>query len=357
MKEIILLIKGFLKRNKKHFLFPFLSIFIGVWGMIVVISVIKGFDKALIDSLTSFYPHIIVYDKVDKTIGNERFKMYFSTYQGFFNKSNKRISVSYWEMNDMGYYNKLLIKGNIDGSIIGSVMSKTLNLNPGDTINLFYTDDKNNIRLKRLKITGVFHSGIYFIDSSFIIKKETENFLNYTGIYLNNPKNAKKIKSKYLKEYISSTWEEQNENLAKAVEIDSYFALIITFFVVLMSGFSISNSVMYSIFVRKKEIGILYSMGMEKSKISIIFILESLIVAISGFFIGVFSSSITIFILKKIDLKLPSGIFYIDKIPFYLNINDIIISFIFIIILSFVFSFFSSRKLLSFDPVEVLHNE
>ncbi|WP_129409901.1 hypothetical protein [Marinitoga lauensis] len=111
MKDVFLLIKGFLKRNKKHFLFPFLSIFIGVWGMIVVISVIKGFDKTLIDSLTSFYPHIIVYERVDKNIKDEKFKIYFSSYQGFFNRNKKRIGITYWEINNLDYYEDLLIAG------------------------------------------------------------------------------------------------------------------------------------------------------------------------------------------------------------------------------------------------------
>ncbi|MBM7559855.1 ABC transporter permease [Marinitoga litoralis] len=356
MKEILLLVKGFFKKNKKHFLFPFLSIFIGVWGMIVVISVIKGFDKVLIDSITSFYPHVIVYDNFNENIDGEKYKIYYSTYQGFFNKDNKRVSVSYWEVNDLDYYKDLIIKGDTKGAIIGSVMAESLNINPGDSINLFYTDNSDKIKLKNIKISGIFHSGIYIIDSSFMVNKSNDK-LFYTGIYLNNPKNAKKVKVLYLKNYLSSTWEEQNENFAKAVEIDSYFAMIITFFVVLMSGFSISNSVMYSIFVRKKEIGILYSMGMKKFKISMVFILESLLIALLGFFSGSIFALFTIWILKIIDIKLPSGVFYIDSIPFYISLNDILLSFIFIITLSFVFSYFSSRKLLSFDPIEVLHSE
>ncbi|OQY09788.1 MAG: hypothetical protein B6I29_02680 [Marinitoga sp. 4572_148] len=357
MKEVFLLIKGFLKKNRKHFLFPFLSILIGVWGMIVVISVIKGFDKTLIDSLTSFYPHIIIYDKYEKELEEEIFKIKFSPYTVFFNKNNKRIGATYWEIDDLSYYNNLIIEGNADESIIGDVMAETLALKPGDSINIFYTANDDKIKLKKIRITGIFHSGIYIIDSSFIVKKEKPEMLDYTGIYLKNPKKAKEIKDKHLDSYISTTWEEQNENFAKAVEIDSYFALIITFFVVLMSGFSISNSVMYSIFVRKKEIGILYSMGMNKNRISLIFILESLIVALSGYTIGISSALITIFILEKINIKLPSGIFYIDNIPFYLSINDFLFSFIFIILLSFVFSWISSRKMLSFEPAEVLYSE
>ncbi|WGS65400.1 ABC transporter permease [Marinitoga aeolica] len=357
MKEVFLLINGFLKKNKKHFLFPFLSIFIGVWGMIVVLSVIKGFDKTLINSLTAFYPHIIAYEKIDKDIKDEKFKIYFSSYQGFFNKDKKRIGVTYWEINDIDYYKELLVKGNTSGCIIGNVMAENMNLKPGDTLNIFYTDGENKIRLKNIKITGIFHSGIYIIDSSFIVKKEKVEYLNYTGIYLKNPKKAGKIKKQYFNDYLATTWEEQNENFAKAVEVDSYFALIITFFVVLMSGFSISNSVMYSIFTRKKEIGILFSMGMEKRKISMIFIFESLIVAVTGFISGLFSALITITILEKINIKLPSGVFYIDKIPFYISFNDIVLGFLFIITLSYLFSCISSKKLLSFDPIEVLHNE
>lgn len=357
MKEILLLVKGFFKKNKKHFLFPFLSIFIGVWGMIVVISVIKGFDKSLIDSLTSIYPHIIVYDKYNEKLKDEKFKMYFSTFQGFFNHDGKKITATYWKIDNIKNFNNIIIKGDASSCIVGDVLAQSMNLALGDKINLFYTDNSGKIKLENIKITGIFHSGIYIIDSTFLIKKESYENLNYTGIYLNNPKEAKKIKNTYLKNYLASTWEEQNENFSKAVEIDSYFALIITFFVVLMSGFSISNSVMYSIFVRKKEIGILYSLGLTQKKISLVFILESLIISILGYVLGLLSAIFTIFILKSIDIKLPSGVFYIDKIPFYISFNDILLSFIFIIGLSVIFSYTSSKRLLSFDPVEVLHDE
>ncbi|WP_165974173.1 hypothetical protein [Marinitoga lauensis] len=54
-------------------------------------------------------------------------------------------------------------------------MAENMNLNPGDTLNIFYTDGENKVRLKNIKITGIFHSGIYIIDSSFIVKKKRWN--------------------------------------------------------------------------------------------------------------------------------------------------------------------------------------
>ncbi|NUU95177.1 hypothetical protein XO10_02575 [Marinitoga sp. 1135] len=357
MKEIVILIKGFLKKNRKHFLFPFLSILIGVWGMIVVISVIKGFDVLLIRSITSFNPHITIFQQYNKKIPEEISRIKFSTYQGFFNIYGKKIGASLMEVDDITIFKKLLVKGSFEKAVIGNALAQNLNIDIGDNLNLIYTDDSGNIKMKILKVSGIFKSGIYIVDSAFILQESTKKSYNYIGIYLKNPEKAQEIKSKYLNGILATTWEEQNENFAKAVEMDSYFAMLITFFVVFMSGFSISNSVMYSIFVRKREIGILKSLGMGKQKIAMVFIGESMIIALVGFVFGSILSIITVKILENVNIPIPQNIFYIDKIPFYLSSTDIILAFIFITLLSFTFSFISSRKLLSFDIVEVLHGE
>ncbi|HOO75329.1 MAG TPA: FtsX-like permease family protein, partial [Tepiditoga sp.] len=193
-------------------------------------------------------------------------------------------------------------------------------------------------------------------DSKIALIQKTED-LTYTGIILRNPKNAEKFKKDYLSAYNSLTWKESNETLTKTVEVDSLITLLISVFVFIMTGFSISNSVTFSILNRKKEIGILKSIGFGKTEISSVFLRESIYISLYGYLAGLSAGVLTSLILKIIKIKLPGGIFYIDYLPVNLDIKTIIFSFFLNFFVVSLFSFFTAYRILKIETLEALKNE
>ena len=59
-KAVNTIVKGFLKKSKRNFRFAMISMTIAVWGLIVITSIINGFDRILVESIVNFFPHIIV---------------------------------------------------------------------------------------------------------------------------------------------------------------------------------------------------------------------------------------------------------------------------------------------------------
>ncbi|BBE31644.1 lipoprotein ABC transporter [Tepiditoga spiralis] len=354
-KAINTVVKGFLKKAKKNFNFSFFSILIGVWGLIVITSVINGFDTVLIKSITNFYPHLTINGKYKEKLPNELYHFEFNLNNSMISKNGKYDFIQLLELDNTEFYDSLIISGNSkNGVVIGNELAKKLYLKVGNTLNLFELHGFLPIS-KNYTVSGIFKSGVYQFDSKIAFLKDTSK-KKFTGIILKDPKKAFNLKEKYLKNYSSLTWKESNSSLTKTVEVDSLFAFLITLFVFLMSGFSISNSITFSIITRKREIGIFKSLGMTSNQISKIFIREGLIISTYGYLSGLFLGLITSLIISFLKIPLPKGIFYVDYLPISININIVFISLLVTFITVYIFSFFTTRKILKFDTLEALKN-
>ena len=75
---IFMLAKSFFKRAKSNFKFSLIAMSIGVWGLIVVNSIINGFGSVLVDSITRFYPHIVVSGYYDQDLSEISHLIHFT---------------------------------------------------------------------------------------------------------------------------------------------------------------------------------------------------------------------------------------------------------------------------------------
>jgi ABC-type lipoprotein release transport system permease subunit len=209
--------------------------------------------------------------------------------------------------------------------------------------------------LDTIEVDNVFKTNINTFDQNFILSKVQNNEkFNYTAIVLKNPQKAKEFKEKYLSGLSSLTWKESNQTLTQTIEIDSLISLLITFFIVLMASFSVTNSLTFSFLKRKREIGLLKITGFSNRNIKSIFLFESLLTSIIGYFSGLILSLLTVFILNIIKIPLPKGIFYIEYLPIDFDVSMMFISFFVSILIVSMISLVNLKRLMKFDHIEVL---
>lgn len=352
----LLLAISFFTRSKNNFKFSLIAMIIGVWGIIVVTSIINGFDSLLIDSITNFYPHLVVKGNYTQNSSEiDKIVNFNITSVALINRSKIAFS-QLMELDDLSFYEGFVNeKTSTDGLIMGNKLADNLNVDIGDTIITVRTKGLLPI-FQESTITGIFESGVSSYDSTFILSQDS-NPKEYTGIFLNNPKKAKKFKEKYLYDYSALTWEESNETLAKAVQVDSVLAFMITFFILLISGFSISNSVSFSVFTRKKEIAILRALGFQRTQVSTVFILETFLMSLLGFVIGVIVGILTCWFLIILKIPLPEGLFYVEYLPIKITANSFLIAFLINSFVSIFFSYIASRRASGLNIVESLKEE
>ncbi|AKI96944.1 ABC transporter permease [Kosmotoga pacifica] len=355
--------KNFAFKEKKHFVIPVFAIGIGFAGLMVVLAVIHGFDALLLDSLTGFFPHLLVDSDIKPVEDTNEFIAVFriGMSEGVLSNGRDFKGVIIYDTDQVGlnFFSKFIVSGRYPEAgevLLGSRLSENMNLEPGEKVNITRVVDGKPVSTEKT-ISGILRTGIYQFDSTICITRSRDG--SFWAVYLDDPRNAEKVRIKLEKELTGDiyTWTELNGSFAKAVKIDEFFALIITFFVVLLSGFGIMNATLYSVLTRKHEIGILSSMGLSPGYIAFVFWLQAIVVSFIGLLIGAALGGVSLLIISNIRIPLPQDVFYATYLPVQLKLTDIFFAIVFEFFLVTMFSLMPTRYIGKIDPTEVLKYE
>ncbi len=138
---------------------------------------------------------------------------------------------------------------------------------------------------------------------------------------------------------------QQNEVLYKVMESERWAVLAILSFIIAIAGFNIIGSVSMLVVEKGKDISVLNVLGMHKSWIQRIFMLQGFLLSLIGFGIG----AILAFILCTIQIlfgvvPLQGGSFVVDAYPVKMNPVDFILAFIIVAGIGLLASLLPAKK-------------
>ena len=204
MKRIFFLLKIIRTFNTKkrawlpniYTILSILAVSLAAFSLIMITSIMDGFKHELVSKLISSQAPIKVtswkalsqQDPIKKQLKQQPDIIQFSPYlQGFvlFQESTTLELLSLQgidfkkEVSVTKLFNQLIKRSkNIEtGLLIGEEFSKRNLLNVGDSVSLYSPQSRKQITKN---ITGIFNSGIYFLDSNaiYLNLNETQDFLN-----------------------------------------------------------------------------------------------------------------------------------------------------------------------------------
>ncbi|MCM8831900.1 MAG: ABC transporter permease [Candidatus Omnitrophica bacterium] len=357
-----------------------LGVALGVAALIVVISVMDGFDKDLMERLLRFNYHLVVEAKeqdllklkkeIEKDKDVKVASLFLQT-QVFVREDAyiiplviRGIQLSN-SVEKKNFYKYVTEEKNTEGFFVGEGLKKKFLLNKD---NLLLYPLENIFMPQEVKIKGFFKIGLYDIDSNYLvadidsIKDITSNYLLFLGIRIKDPFKAHKLKEKILKnfagDFFVNTWIEQNRVLFSALKLEKIAMFVILSLIVLVASFNIFATITVKVVEKIKDIGILKSIGFTNSQILKIFSLQGLILGLIGVTVGLLFGLTLCVILKKYPLiKLPQEIYYIEKLPVSIDYKDVVMIAFVGILLSFVSSTFAAAKAARYQPSEALRYE
>lgn len=347
-------------------IFSISSISLGIFSMIITVSVINGCQYSFKKNFLSFIPHLIITNKNQKinklnfpknilqSENIEKFSDFINSKVIIKNKNIINIADMIGiDSNNCEFLNNYNIKNVLPtlflekkNIIIGKELAKNLHVNINDTISLIYlpTHKKElvgeSFKTKTFKITGIFSTNNEIDYYQILINKNHAlNFLHYsknlvTGwrIWLKDPFSSSKIKN-LQNDLILLDWKTEKGELFKMMKVENYMML---FFLILILLIVICNVIIIftiNVIDKKNIIAIFQSQGLSNKKIALIFIILALSTSIIGSVIGT-TMSVVLIMQKKI-LDFIIHLFFSDvKIP----IN---IQFYQILLINIVFIFFS----------------
>jgi lipoprotein-releasing system permease protein len=393
MKTYLWLAYRYLKAKRKNKFIKLVTyitiagVTLGVSALIVVIAVMNGFDNELEKKIIGINSHLILkQDPVLEDISSVSKKL---------KKSSEVISYSPFVLgngtimeNDLiiniflkginlhqeenttkikKYLKSSISKIDEDEIIVGNVLADKLNLKVGSRIRILIPQI---LKEERFKVKGIFNSGMYEYDLTiaFINLRRAQtifqlgNSVTGIGIKIKDPYRAEEVKRELSNligyPYYILSWIDMNKNLFSALKLEKTAMFIILALIVLVAAFNIASILIMSVLEKVKDIGILRAIGINRKTLMRIFIWKGLFIGVIGIFLGALIGFFLIYILKTYPIiKLPSDIYYIDRLPVAPSIKDNVLILFSALIITFIATIYPAIRAARLEPIICLRHE
>lgn len=122
----------------------------------------------------------------------------------------------------------------------------------------------------------------------------------------------------------AQTWQERNQTLFAALELERVVAAVVLAFIILVASFSIVNTLSMSIFARRQEIAMLKAMGATNATVLQIFLLQGVLIGGIGTVVGAVLGVGTLALLARVGFGIPYEVYYIDALPVDIAPKDVL---------------------------------
>ena len=140
---------------------------------------------------------------------------------------------------------------------------------------------------------------------------------------------------------------QQQDFLFKILNTERLVVLLILIFIMIISAFNIISSLAVLIIDKKKDIGQLNNLGLDKQSIRKVFTYKSMLGVLSGSFFGLLFGFSLAYLQQEFGfVKLGEGSFVIDAYPVKILLKDLIFIQIIVLLIGFVASLLTSRLML-----------
>ena len=196
-------------------------------------------------------------------------------------------------------------------------------------------------RMVRCVVKGVFETGMYEYDMnlSYISLQSARFIFNMTGAegmslrttaLFEAPKIAKSAEAAlggY--PYTTIDWQAQNKSLFQWMKLEKLVIFIVISLIMVVAAFNIVSSLIMTILEKRREIGILMGMGLDRTGIMKLFMFNGAIVGVLGSTGGMLLGLILCLVQQKWHfIPLPGDIYFINTLPVLLQPLDIVFIYI-----------------------------
>ena len=383
------------------------SIALGVMALIIVLSVMNGFQKEVRDRMLSVLSHAEVYNLAGSvgnwqdTLGTLKVAESRIVAGAPFVSGQALLSAGAGVQGAMvrgidpaaepsvSEIPSAVRMGSVDnlkagsfGIILGRDLARQLRVGPGDKVTLIVS--KGNVtpagfvpRMKQMTVMGLVDSGHYEFDSTLCVMNVTDAATLFrtggaTGIRLKlsdmneAPAVVRSIRQHLPSGWYATDWTMQNRTWFAAVQVEKTMMSIILFLIVLVGAFGLVSTLVMTVTEKQSDIAILRTLGASPGSIMRIFMIQGSIVGFTGVAVGV---SLGLLIACNLDVIvpfiegilgvefLPKEIYFISSMPSDPRASDIVPIAVLSFAMSLIATLYPSWRAARTRPAEALRYE
>ena len=225
----------------------------------------------------------------------------------------------------------------LPGVIVGQELARTLRLYVGDEIDfvspLGELGPTGPIPKSRpFRVAGIFYSGMYEFDMKvvYVTLEAAQRFLNtgdaITGIDVRvvdvdaAPQIATRVEAAiHRPELHAEAWQQRNSQLFGALALEKLAMFVTLGIAILIAGFCVFGTLTLMVQEKRREVGVLGSMGATRGHIVGIFLYEGLLIGLLGATGGLGLGFLLSFGAEHFGVKLNPEVYYIDRLPVHVD--------------------------------------
>ena len=377
---------------------------IGVAALIIVTSVMNGFEKELKERILGVIPHVLIHSKkpindyqslIDKIEMNPDVEAAspFIQSQALISIGNRSKGILLTGIDaqkeaKVSILPSNMLMGSIESLddneiILGYWLAAHLGTAIGDEVNITTPEMRSSIigsfpRSFKFTVSGIFELKAEPDQNLALITHKTAQKIKGFGSATENIRlkvsdvmNSRVIASDIIfdissesKIYASSTWEKTHGTLFQAVQLEKLIIGILVFLIIGVAAFNVLCTTIMSVKSKEREIAILKTIGASDFTIVSIFIFQGLYISLLGISLGLISGilitlnldALISFIETIISRSLLDN-YFINYFPYAFNFNQISLVLFSSFILCFISSVWPSTRAAKLNPNEVLRHE
>ena len=381
------------------------GIVVGVWALIVVLSVMNGFQLELRTRILSVASHIEVRgfpelkDPAAVTEIARRNPRVIATAPyvlgqamlsaGEANRGVLIRGVDPVQEEKVADVGKHMVRGSLASltpgsfnTVLGAELARALGVRVGDSVIAItpqgiVTPAGTLPRIKTFKVSGIFEinmsefdSGLAFVnidDAQKLYRLENANGIR---LKLDDMFAAPRVASELLAAMPADAdvrdWTRNHENFFRAVAIEKRMMFIILTLIVAVAAFNIVSAQVMVVTDKKADIAILRTLGAAPKSILAIFMIQGMLIGVIGTLIGVVTGVLTAL---NIDTIVPAiehalhiqfldkTVYYISDLPSDLQSGDVITVALIALFLALAATIYPSWRAARVNPAEALRYE
>jgi lipoprotein-releasing system permease protein len=399
-------------KRRNHFisfisLISMLGMGLGVMALIVVLSVMNGFQKEIRERMLGASPHLevvadggrmydwpVVLDRVARHpqvaaaapyVSGQGMLSFGQSVQGVMVRGidparetaitelSSKIKVGALEDLREGEFN----------IVLGSDLARALGVKMGEKVMLIapqgqITPAGMMPRLKQFRVAGIFEIGMAPYDSSLaLIQMNDAQKLFLLGDAVTGissklrdidlaPRVAQELQSELPPELYANDWTHQNSNYFKAVQMEKRMMFIILSLIVAVAAFNIVSTLVMAVTDKQADIAILRTLGASPRSIMKIFIVQGVVIGVIGTLTGCLGG---IALALNLDVVIPfieqslgvqflaKDVYYITELPSDLRYAEVALIAAMSFLISLLATLYPSYRASKTQPAEALRYE
>jgi lipoprotein-releasing system permease protein len=224
-------------------------------------------------------------------------------------------------------------KRSFPGIILGVGLADKMGVREGAEVVLMSLtrvdgEDEPVPTMMRFTVAGIFETGMYEYDLTlvYISIASAQKLFNVKGVEGIQIKTDDIFKADEIASEVKEAlggypfravdWKSQNRSLFQWMKLEKLIIFVVISLIMVVAAFNIVSSLLMMVIEKRREIGILMSMGASKTSILKIFMFNGILIGFLGSTVGTILGTIPCLIQAKYQLiPIPGDIYFIDKLP------------------------------------------